>query len=403
MSEGRPERQGANEGRTRDAEESPPRAVSRDVGKSPPDPKDEPPNVSPAEEGSRPVGGGAGVVDQETATSLLDRSGVVGFVGRNVRLVAVLGWLILSAIGSVQGPAFVVLLLAAGALILTISFFWSSVRTVLGETPLSGADAYVLAAPRAEEEQKQAVLRALKDLEFERSVGKISDEDYAVLVAKYRSEAKRLLRAIEDEAKPRRDRVENLVHARLVAAGLETGPATHRSVADSDGDGDGDSDNDEKAAAEERKPAATKPSKTEGKPKRKKSKSAEPPERTVEIEPLDEGSAKKNTDATWKSAPTLKTKESPAFAIPTRKCVDCGTRNDIDAVFCKKCGSKKFASGSKPAPVVTTEDRSQATTTDGTDDAETTNEKDANEASGAADEELAMLGNRSDASLEAKS
>jgi hypothetical protein len=88
--------------------------------------------------------------------------------------------------GFVQGPASAILVLAGGALIGVIAIFWASVRTLLGETPLSGADAYALAAPRSEEEQKRAVLRALKDLEFERSVGKISEEDYVELVARYR-------------------------------------------------------------------------------------------------------------------------------------------------------------------------------------------------------------------------
>ncbi|MCC6553190.1 MAG: zinc ribbon domain-containing protein [Polyangiaceae bacterium] len=123
--------------------------------------------------------------------------------------------------GYTLGPPSAVLVLASGALIGVIAVFWSSLRTLLGETPLSGADAYALGAPRAEEEQKLAVLRALKDLEFERSVGKISDEDHRELVAKYRAEAKRLLRILEEDAGPRRARVESLVAARLRRAGLE--------------------------------------------------------------------------------------------------------------------------------------------------------------------------------------
>ena len=255
------------------------------------------------------------------------------------------GWLLMllflpatAIVALIQGAAAAFLVLIAAALIAVIALFWSSVRTLLGETPLSGADAYALAAPRAEEEQKQAVLRALKDLEFERSVGKISDEDYAVLVAKYRAEAKRLLRVLEDDARPRRQRVEGLVHARLVEAGLETMPATARSV-----------------ASEE--PA------TDTKPKKKKRKatgraSDDPLPRTVEIEPenaaeVDDGSTaprpKAGVDATWKSVVTMKTKESPAYAPPTKKCAECHTRNDPDAVFCKKCGSKVFEGDAKAA------------------------------------------------------
>ena len=125
--------------------------------------------------------------------------------------------------GLTLGPPSAVLILAGGALVGVIAMFWASVRTLLGETPLAGADAYALGAPRAEEEQKRAVLRALKDLEFERSVGKISDEDYQALVTKYRTEAKRLLKILDTAAQPRREQVEALVAKRLkrerIAAG----------------------------------------------------------------------------------------------------------------------------------------------------------------------------------------
>src|SRR4029079_11356507 len=124
---------------------------------------------------------------------------------------ATLGLAVLA--GATMGAPAVILVLAGGALIAVIAVFWESVRTLAGETPLSGADAYALGAPRAEEEQKRAVLRALKDLEFERSVGKISQEDYDALVAKYRAEAKRLLRALDEEMGPERDKVEALVES----------------------------------------------------------------------------------------------------------------------------------------------------------------------------------------------
>jgi ribosomal protein L40E len=254
------------------------------------------------------------------------------------------GWLLIPMlvpvaviVGIVQGAGAAFLVLIAAALITVIALFWSSVRTLLGETPLSGADAYALAAPRAEEEQKQAVLRALKDLEFERSVGKISDEDYAALVAKYRAEAKRLLRVLEEDAKPRRQKVEGLVHARLVEAGLETMPATYRSAPQDE------------------------PSTADPKPRKKKRKASgkapeEPLPRTVEIEPEDApggaggaSGSKAATDTTWKSVVTMKTKESAAYAPPSKRCSECATRNDPDAVFCKKCGSKVFLGEPKDA------------------------------------------------------
>ena len=118
------------------------------------------------------------------------------------------------------GPPGVVLLMVGAALVAVIAAFWSSLRTLLGESRLSSADAFALGAPRAEEEQKRAVLRALKDLEFERSVGKISDDDYAVLVARYRDEAKRLLRQIDQASLDQRAKAEAVVQRRLERAGL---------------------------------------------------------------------------------------------------------------------------------------------------------------------------------------
>ncbi|NUP14373.1 MAG: hypothetical protein HOW73_50720 [Polyangiaceae bacterium] len=123
------------------------------------------------------------------------------------------------------GAPIVVLILAALALVGVIAAFWSSVRTLIGETRLTGADAFAIGAPRAEEEQKRAVLRALKDLEFERAVGKISDEDYAVLVHRYREDAKRLLRILDEASAEQRRRAEAIVNARLERAGFATGPS----------------------------------------------------------------------------------------------------------------------------------------------------------------------------------
>ncbi len=137
-----------------------------------------------------------------------------------------IGVLALAAIGlGYAGYRFgapgVVLGYTALAIIAAIAAFWGSLRTLLGETKLSGADAYALGAPRVEEEQKRAVLRALKDLEFERSVGKISEEDYKILVAGYRREAKRLLRLLDEASVEQRARAEAIVSARLAELRVE--------------------------------------------------------------------------------------------------------------------------------------------------------------------------------------
>ncbi len=196
----------------------------------------------------------------------------------------------------IQGAAAAILVLAGGALLGVIVVFWSSLRTLLGETPLTGADAYAIGAPPAEEERKRAVLRALKDLEFERSVGKISEEDYELLVTKYREEGKRLLRAIDEGAGPERERAAAFVAERLRDEGLLEGDAPPAPR-----------DEDEEDAAPAPKPKAR---------KKKKKKAA----------PKAEAAPAPRDDADDDAGPT---------------CASCGTVNDEDALFCKKCGARQ--------------------------------------------------------------
>jgi hypothetical protein len=222
---------------------------------------------------------------------------IIGYARIGVPIVTVVST---ALAGWTYGPAMGILVLAGGALVGVIAMFWSSVRTLVGETPLSGADAYALAAPRAEEERKRAVLRALKDLEFEKSVGKISEDDYQGLVSKYRAEAKRLLRLLEEDAQPKRDQVEALIAKRLRRAGL-----ADEAGADAPA-----------APVAEAKSAAEKPG-AAGKKARQK----------------DAPQAKEPAEAAEEKVP----------AAPDRGmlCAACSTRNDPDAVFCKKCGAKQ--------------------------------------------------------------
>lgn len=111
-----------------------------------------------------------------------------------------------------------ILVLAGGALLGTIAFFWASLRTLSGDAPLSLDEAVALGTRAANEEQKRTVLQALKDLEYEFSVGKIGEEDYRELRSRYRAEAKRLLRALDQDLEPARARAEAYIAARLAGA-----------------------------------------------------------------------------------------------------------------------------------------------------------------------------------------
>jgi hypothetical protein len=173
------------------------------------------------------------------------------------------------AVGYVFGPSWSLLVLAGSVMVTAIGLLWTSIRALFGETPLGHEEAYALGAPSAEEEQKRAVLRAIKDLEFERSVGKISKEDYDVLIARYRADAKRLLRLLDERAKPERERAEKAVARYLAEAGLGDGttPPPEKNASkkdeaaavavaaaagdDDDGDGAENADEDEEDESEE--------------------------------------------------------------------------------------------------------------------------------------------------------
>lgn len=112
------------------------------------------------------------------------------------------------------------LLAAALVLSLVISLLWASLNELGEDRPLEFDEALHLAAPTAAEEQKRAVLRALKDLEYELSVGKISREDFEAGSAHYREEAKRFIALADASLARGRDAAEKLVQEELARSGV---------------------------------------------------------------------------------------------------------------------------------------------------------------------------------------
>lgn len=120
--------------------------------------------------------------------------------------------------GGFYGLSVGFLTFGGGVLVSAIFLFWFSLQSLAGQSPLTLDEAVSLGAPTADEEQKRAVLRALKDLEYEREVGKINDADYEVLAQRYRAEAKRLLRAVDEGLREHREHAEALLQERLSKA-----------------------------------------------------------------------------------------------------------------------------------------------------------------------------------------
>ncbi|MBI5513733.1 MAG: zinc ribbon domain-containing protein [Deltaproteobacteria bacterium] len=157
--------------------------------------------------------------------------------------------------GLLRGPPAVALWLAFWALGLAVLLFWESLRTALDPAAPGDDPEETDGAPLELEARKRAALRALKDIAFERSIGRLGEDDYKNLEARYRAEARAAMQAADE--------------------GL--GPWLARAEALLDGEG----------------PAAT-------------AAPAAPPPRAPQKGP----------------------------------CAGCGTPNDADAVFCKKCGRR---------------------------------------------------------------
>jgi hypothetical protein len=138
---------------------------------------------------------------------------------------AAVGGAIVAGLVASLGSA--LLVLATGALVGAIGLLWASVRTLTGDAPLS-EDFRRLGAYRhgvdALAEEKTHLLRALKDIESEHLLGKIDDADYESFVTRYRDEAKAIMRKMDVEVAPLRERAERLAQDYLKKSALEAAP-----------------------------------------------------------------------------------------------------------------------------------------------------------------------------------
>jgi rRNA maturation endonuclease Nob1 len=136
-------------------------------------------------------------------------------------------------VGFVASVGSALLVVASGALLGTIALLWASVRTLSGDAPLP-VDLELLAAQHRDVdalgEQKRRVLRALKDLEGERSLGKIDEADYEALAMQYREEAKTLMRQMDQDAAPALAEAEKIAREYLSKKGLGSSETADRAT-----------------------------------------------------------------------------------------------------------------------------------------------------------------------------
>jgi hypothetical protein len=126
-------------------------------------------------------------------------------------------------VGVALGPAMAILVVAAGLLLGVIALFWNSLRILSGDAAVSPELEALDLATRGVDglaARKKMLLRALKDLDNERGLGKLEDEDYAPIAETYRAELKAVLRSIDESLAPHREKAETLAREHLEKAGL---------------------------------------------------------------------------------------------------------------------------------------------------------------------------------------
>ena len=103
----------------------------------------------------------------------------------------------------------------------------SALRTVLplvGQPPEEAPEVVGDRARAALDREKTLVLRSIKELEFDRGMGKVSEKDFAEMSARLRSRAARLMRQL-DAGSIYRDQIEKDIEQRLAKSGAPPAPS----------------------------------------------------------------------------------------------------------------------------------------------------------------------------------
>jgi ribosomal protein L40E len=216
-------------------------------------------------------------------------------------LVALLGFTFTIGAGRPSGPGFFLASAVAALGAVAFLMFQSARSLVATGSAAEEREAQAAVGRRRKELEReyQLLKRALKELELDYAMGKLSDQDYSDIRTRYRERAVRILRQL-DQGESYRAQIERDLAARREARGPKKGP--------------------EKA-----------PEKVHDKaPERDRDK-----DREKDI-------VQKKADAGSAATPKPEAGAQPVAAARPEKnsCAGCGASNDNDAVFCKKCGAR---------------------------------------------------------------
>lgn len=193
--------------------------------------------------------------------------------------------LVAALLGIISAPGYFIGVASVLA-VLALLAMYQSFRGVFGHRGVTTGLRASLPERAALLDEKNALLRAIKDIAFEHEVGKLSDADFQRLDRSYRLRAKEVLRKLDEDLAPFIARAEE-----LVAGALEPAP-------------------------EEREAAPPKKAKKRAKAERRECPKCQTLNRA---------------DAEW-------CKECGARVVPL-SCAACGSTNEPDAKFCIKCAA----------------------------------------------------------------
>jgi len=165
----------------------------------------------------------------------------------------------------------------------------AALRTFLPLTQKAATDGARILGGRtrtALEREKTLVLRSIKELEFDRAMGKVSEKDFAEMSGRLRARAARLMRQLDAGAGYRRE-IEQEITKRIGSA---------------------------PAGSTEQDPAYT-------------AKAQHPAYTAKAQNPADAADRQSSEDV-----------ERVLLSRPAATCASCNTSNDSDARFCKRCG-----------------------------------------------------------------
>jgi hypothetical protein len=140
-------------------------------------------------------------------------------------LMAATGAVIMSRQSTPEHLVLISLMIAAAGL--AAAGFYRMLSPLVGDNSAMAAEALSERARAVLAREKSLVLRAVKDLEFDRSMGKVSQSDFDEMAGRLRARALSLMKQLDEDGSGYRTIIERELSARLAAraAGAVVAPA----------------------------------------------------------------------------------------------------------------------------------------------------------------------------------